>query len=100
MPGHGPRLDAALETVADDQVVTGAEAVDEGVNAAEVIGVVGVAHDDEAALGGGDTGADSGTVAARLGNDDAGPGGLSQFLRAVRATVVGDDDLPGHAEPP
>jgi len=57
------------------------------------VAVVGVAHDDIAAAGGGDAAAEGAAVALLGHRDDARaePGG--DGLRAVGAAVIGDDDL-------
>jgi len=63
---HRSRLDAALEAVAHDQVVTGPEPVDEGSDGRPVVAVVGVTHDDEAAAGGFDAALERAAVAGKF----------------------------------
>ena len=94
--GHGAGGDAALEPVAHDEVVAFAQLLHEGGQGGEVVGVVGVSHDHEAAARGGDTADEGGAVAARRHRDDTCTRLACNVLGTVGAPVVGDDDLPHH----
>ena len=54
LPGHRAGHDPAPEAVAHHQVVALAQLLDERLDRREVVAVVGVAHDDVSAAGGGD----------------------------------------------
>ncbi len=98
VPGHGAGADAALEAVAHDQLIAGAEALDERVDGAEVVGIVGVAHDDVLAAGSGNARLQGRAVTALGGMDHPAAGGAGQVLRAVGAAVVGHHDLAADAQ--
>src|SRR5262249_36127316 len=51
-PGHGPRPDAPPEAVAHHQVVALPQLLHKRLNGAEIVGIVGVAHDHVLAAGG------------------------------------------------
>ena len=61
---HGAGHDAALEAVAHDQLVSRAKLRDEIVKPAEIVAVVGIAHDDVTAARGMDAAAQRAAVAA------------------------------------
>ncbi len=93
--GHGSGLDFAAEAIAHDEVVALLEFGEEAGELAEVVAGVGVGHEDVFAFGGLDAGHEGGAVAADRDRDDAGAFVCRDFLRAVGAAVVGDDDLAG-----
>ena len=88
---HRARLDPPAEPRAHDEVVPLLERRDEGRDLAEVVGVVGVAHDDVAPARRRDAAEERGAVAALGDGDDARPGPVGDLLRAVGRAVVGDD---------
>jgi len=90
---HGAGLDAAPETVAHHQLRPVAQARHEGVERAEIVAVVGVAHDDEAATGGGDAAQQGSSVTLLRDRHDARAHPARDLLRAVGAAVVGDQHL-------
>ena len=51
LPGHGARQDASEKSIAHDQVVARPQPLQERVEAAEVVALVGIAHDNVAAAG-------------------------------------------------
>ena len=77
-----------------DEVVAVAQLLDELRQLEEVVAVVSVAHDDEAAARGGDAALQRVAVAAaRDTSTTRAPRRRGDLLRAVGAAVVGDDDL-------
>ena len=90
---HGARLDAALEPVAHHQIVAFAQFFDEGIERAEIVAVVGVGHDDVAASRRGDAAEQSAAIALARDRDHARTQGLGNFPGAVRAAVVGNQNL-------
>src|SRR5262249_11789446 len=92
-PGHRARTDAARKAVAHYQVIADVELLDERLQAAEVVGIVGVAHDDVLAAGRRDAALQGGAVALPLDADDAGAVFLGDLARAVGTAVVGHDHL-------
>ncbi len=95
--GHGPGRDAALEPVAHDQLCAGAQLVQQQVQALEIVGVVGVAHDDETATRGADPAHQGGAIAAIEHADHARAFRFGQSLGPIGRSVVGDQHLAGHA---
>jgi hypothetical protein len=91
--GHRARGDAALEPVAHDQVGAVAQVGEEGAQGPEVVGVVAVTHRDVRRAGGADAAHQRVAVALGVDEDDPRSGRGGQLLAAVRAAVVGDDDL-------
>ena len=96
---HRAGLDPAAEPVAHDQVVAGAQPLDELVEVGEVVAVVGVAHDHVGAARRRDAAEERGPVPLVDDVDDARTVGFRDLLRAVGAAVVGDDDLADDAAP-
>src|SRR6185436_14429807 len=90
---HGVWADAALEAVAHHERIAAAQLLHEPVEPAEIVAVVGVAHDDVAAAGGGDAGAERRAVAALGGRDHPGPGLRREPARFIARAVVGDQHL-------
>ena len=64
---HRPRRDAAEKPVAHDELIAGTQLLDETFQTAEIVAVVGIAHDHVAAARGTDA-AEEGTAVALLGN--------------------------------
>ncbi len=94
--GHGSRFDLAAEAIAHDEVVAGFEFGEEAWEFAEVVAGVGVCHEDVLAARGFDAGHEGCPVAADRDGDDTGAFVDGDFLGAVGAAVVGDDDLAGY----
>src|SRR6266851_4216767 len=92
-PWHRPWLDASREAVADNKVITSAKAFDERPDLAEVVAVVGVAHDDEFAIRRLDAADERRAVALTRHIDDARTQLSCDDRRTVGAAVVGDDHL-------
>ena len=92
---HGSGFDFAAEAVAHDEIVALFEPGEEAGELAEVVTGVGVGHEDVFSVGGLDAGHEGRAVAADWNVDDAGAFVGGDFLRAVGAAVVGDDDLAG-----
>src|SRR6266545_60124 len=105
---HRARCDAA-HPVADDKLRAVLELLDETRNLAEVVREVGIDHDDEVALGGGEAGEIRASIAATRLLDHEGARSTREIAAAVRRAVVDDDDFacksalvedgagPGHA---
>ena len=70
-----------------------AELLHEGLEVAEVVAVIGVAHDDEDAARRRDPALERGAVATLLDVDAPRAVRPRDFLRAIGASVVRDDDL-------
>src|SRR5215472_10200759 len=90
---HSTTLDAALETVTHDQVRAGAQSMEEGQQACEIVAIVSVAHDHVAAARGQDAAHQGASVPAFGHFDHAGASGLGEQLAPVRAAVVGHENL-------
>src|SRR5687768_2298487 len=91
--GHRPPPDAALEPVAHHQQVALAQLVHERVEVAEVVAVIGIAHDDEPAACHRDAGSERRTVTALGHCYDAGARGPREPGRLVRGAVVGNQNF-------
>ena len=87
---HRSRLDATLKTVAHDKVSATAQALDERVELLEVVGIVGITHDDEAASSSGDAALQSRAIPFFGDWHDTCPKGRSNMLGTVRAAIVCD----------
>ena len=72
--GHGPAGNTPLKAVPNHQVVPGLEGRDKAVEAAEIITVVGVAHDHEGAGSRLDPGQKGGAIALARHIDHPRPG--------------------------
>ncbi len=96
-PRHGSGQNASLEAIAHHQLVAPAQLLDKGRQPREVVGIVGVAHDDVLAQGGRDPSLQSATVTLALDVDHARPLVAGQLLRTVGAAIVGHDDLTADA---
>ena len=77
----------------DDHLGALLERGDEARDLLEVVGEVGVGHDDVAAGGGGEAGEVGAAIAAPAFEHDAGAGLFGQARGVVLGVVVGDDDL-------
>ena len=77
-----------------DQVITFAQLFEEARNLLEVITAVGIAHDDEAAAGGGDAAHQGAAITARRNIDYSRTESRRDVERTVGAAVVGDDNFP------
>ena len=95
-PRHGAGLDA-VHAVAHHEVGAVLELLEEARDLAEVVGQVGVGHDDVAALGGGEAGHVGVAVAAAALADEAGAGGERERGGLVLGVVVGHHDLAADA---
>ena len=73
------------------------ELLDEARDLVEVVGEVGVGHDDVLAPGGGEAGQVGAAVAAARLVHDPRAGRARQLGAVVLGVVVGDDDLAGDA---
>ncbi len=93
---HGPGGDAAAEAVAHDELGPLAQGRQEGLQGAEVVAVVGVAHDHVAPARCGDACDQGCAIAARAHLDHAGPEGARERGRAVAGAVVGNEHLAAH----
>ena len=94
---HGAGRDAAGKAVAHHEVGAFAQLGEKQLEAGEIVAVVGVAHDDEAAARRGDPGPQRRAVAALGHRDDAGAARQRIFHRAVARAVVRDQDFAGDA---
>ncbi|HKD36714.1 MAG TPA: hypothetical protein VKB78_07930, partial [Pirellulales bacterium] len=90
---HRSGLDPAEKAIAEHQVVPGSELLDKTIERRKIVAVVRIAYDDEIAEGGLDTSAQRVSVSLLVYRDDARASSRSNRLRAIRAAVVGDDDL-------
>ncbi len=91
-PRHRARLDV-LHPVADHHVGAGLQLGQEARDLLEVVGEIGVGHDDVAAPRDGEAGQVGAAVAALGLVDDDRAGGGRQPGAAVLGVVVGDDHL-------
>ncbi len=90
LPRHRPRLDAALEAVAHNEVVALTQLRQEAVEVGEVVGIVGVAHHHVAAAGRLNAAEQRRAVALALHVHDPRAEGTGDLLAAVGRTVVHD----------
>ena len=86
-------LDAASESISHDEVGSATKCFDEWAQVREVVAVIGVAHDDELALGVGDAGGECSAVSPNRNIDDTSTFGSGNVLRTISASVVCDHDL-------
>ncbi len=98
-PGHRARLDPAQEAVADHEVIALAQLGDQRRDRREVIARVGIAHDHEPTLCGFDAADQGAAITLSLDVDDPHAELARDELRAVAASVVGDDDFSGVPSP-
>src|SRR5262249_12527563 len=96
---HGPALDAAGESVAAHEIISGFELFDEAFERLEIIAVIGVAHDHVLAPGRLDASLQGIAVAAFGGGHDPRAERLRDLLRSVDTAIVDDDDLAGKVLP-
>ena len=94
---HGARLDAAAIAIAHDELITGAQLSDKGVQPAEVIAVIAVAHNHEFATCRANAAKQSAAISPLGDMNHPGAVCLGDRLRAVGAAVVGDDHLASAA---
>ena len=97
VPGHGAGGDAACEPIAHDQIGAITQSGDKGVEIGKIITVVGIAHDDETALGGGDATGQGGAIAFLRHIDEAGAIGGGDSLGAIGGAIIGNEDFAGDA---
>ncbi len=95
-PGHRAGLDT-VHAIPDDELRAVVELVDEARNLAEVVGEVGVDHDDVVAARSRQSGQIRAPVAAPRLVDDQRAGGARELAAAVRRAVVDDDHLAREA---
>ena len=93
---HGAGRDRALEARAHDELGAGAERLDERPDLAEIVGAVGVAHDDEAAADERDRVDVGAAEAAPRHLEHAGAARLGDLGGAV-GRAVDDQDLDPRA---
>jgi hypothetical protein len=91
-PRHRARVDLR-EAVADDHVGAVLQRLQKRPDLREVVRVVGVAHEDVAAAGGGEAREVGAAVALAGLANHARTRALGELLRAVGRAVVGDHDL-------
>ncbi len=96
---HRPGRDAAGKAITHDQRHTATQLRNETVEIAEIVTVIGIAHDDIAATRGGDAGLKGRAIAAPFGGDHPRPGRLRQALRTVGAAVIRHQDFAGDSRP-
>ena len=90
---HRARLDAAGEAVAHDQLGAIFQRIDEGVELAPVVAVVGVGHDQIFAARRAGRGADRRAIALDRLMDDARAEAFGDLDRPVGRAIVADDDF-------
>lgn len=95
-PGHGSGTYAAAEPIAHDEVMALAQPLDEGLDVAEVVRVVGITHDDIATTGGRNARLQGTAVTTVRDSDHPSSVKAGDLGRAIRATVIGHDDLAPH----
>ena len=93
LPRHGAGFDATGEARTHADVGTRDETRDHGNRFAEIVGPIGVAHDDVAAVGSRSATPQCRTIAALVDPYDARAERRGQRLAAVGAAVIGDHDL-------
>ena len=92
MPRHRAGLDV-VHPVADDELGARVELLDEARDVVEVVGEVGVRHDDVVAGRGSEAGQVGAAVSGTPLAHDPRPGLLGILRASVRRAVVRDDDL-------
>src|SRR5688500_15931375 len=91
--GHCARCDSARESIAHHQLVTATQPLDERLQAAEIVAVVGTAPDTVAAAGAPESSTQRATVTPLLDVHDTRPCGSREPLRAVGRAIVRDEYL-------
>src|SRR5579883_2648017 len=98
---HRAGLDTPKEAITHHQVIALAKLLDEIRHFAEVVAVIGIAHDDVGSAASCNSRLQRGAIAARLDSNHPGSVSFRDFNRAVGRAVVSDDDLaaqPGFLE--
>ena len=96
---HRARQNFSQETIAHHEVITFAQFRHKFVQLREIVGVIGIAHQDELTARRGDPALQGAAVAAPLHGDDARAKVPGNLLRSVGAAVVGDDHFAADAMP-
>src|SRR5580692_10818703 len=97
---HRARLDATPEAIAHDQRMTVAQLRDKRIDLAEIVAVVGIAHDHEPASCRADASQKGAAVAFGVDGYDASACRYRDYLRPVGAAVVSDQHLAFDAGAP
>ena len=98
-PRHGAWGDfsaAGGEAAALDKIETLSDFAGEFWNFTEVVAVVGIAHENVLATGGGDATHESGSVTFGRNGDDSSSKFFCDLLGAICAAVISDDDFSRH----
>ena len=90
---HGAWPNATAETVADDDIRAAPKLQDEPHQVAEIVGVVGVTHDQVPAACGVASARQSGAVSTLIHSNDSRAERFGDVDGAIVAAVVSDDDL-------
>ena len=90
---HCSGFDATSKPVSHNEVGSAPKRLDERPEIGEVVTVVGIAHDDELALGIGDASSESSAITTNRNIDDTRAFGTGNVLRTVCTAVVGDHNL-------
>src|ERR1700730_4391335 len=93
---HRPRGDTALEAVAHHEIGAVAQLDQEWHQIGEIIGLVGIAHDDVLTARRLDSAQESRAIAARRNWHESGALSHGDLAGTVRAAVVSDQDLAGY----
>ena len=90
---HRSGFDATSKPVPHNKVGSAPKRLDKRPEVGEVVTVVGVAHDDELALGIGNASSESSAITTNRDVDDTSAFGPGNVLRTVCTAVVGDHNL-------
>ena len=91
---HRTGRNAAGEAIAHDEIAAVTQFGHKKLQAGKIVTVIGVAHDDETALGRRDAGPECRTIATFRNRDDMRAAILRQRDGTVGRAVVGDQNLP------
>src|SRR5689334_16070344 len=91
--GHRAIFDAAPKAISHHQFCAVPKLFDEAWNVAEVIAIVGIAHDNEPAACSGNSTHQSAAIASFTDGNDPRPEIFGDFNGSIGAAVVGNDDF-------
>ena len=90
---HGALLDATPETISHHEIVTLTQFVDKMRHLAKVVGVIGIAHNNENTSGRRYPRFQGGTISTRRDSCHPGAASFRKFDRSISRAVVGDHYL-------
>src|ERR1035441_7826504 len=99
LPRHGSFLNASLEPITHDQVITRTKLLDKVIEILEVVAVVGVSHDAIAAIGGFYCAVERRAISTHRNRNDPRSKARRDLLGTIRGTVIADYNLSADSRP-